>query len=72
MTVYEIMKALKYQKFSFNNKQGEDITIEEYDFDELKQAIEYGETDEEKLLDELSEKRVLNINMELNIITVED
>lgn len=71
MTVYEMMKALKYQKFSFNNKQGEDLTTDEYDFDELKQAIEYCETDEEKLLDELSEKRVLNINMELNIITVE-
>ena len=71
MTVYEIMKALKYQKFSFNTKDGKDLTIDEYDFEELKQAIEYCETEEEQLLEELSEKRVLNINMELNIITVE-
>lgn len=63
MTVYEIMKALKYQKFIIKENDGTDIYGKSFDFSDLMDAIKY-----EEINDEILEKDVAVINLEQGYI----
>ena len=63
MTVYEVLKALKYQKFIIKESDGTDIYGKSFSYDELMEAIDY-----EEVSDEILEKYVEIINVEYDYI----
>ena len=72
-TLYDFLKKFNYDNFNIVNRNGKyNIISRKIDFDDVKMAIEYGDTQEDKLIETVSEKAVLKVDFEQMNIYVED
>lgn len=72
-TLYDFLKKFNYDNFNIVNRNGKyNIVSRKIDFDDVKMAIEYGDTEEDKLIETVSEKAVLKVDFEQMNIYVED
>jgi hypothetical protein len=72
-TLYDFLKKFNYDSFNIVNRNGKyNIISKKIDFDDVKMAIEYGDTEEDRLIDTIAEKAVLKVDFEQMNIYVED
>ena len=72
-TLYDFLKKFNHDSFNIVNRNGKyNIISRKIDFDDVKMAIEYGDTEEDKLIETVSEKAVLKVDFEQMNIYVED
>jgi hypothetical protein len=61
-TIYDFMNKFQYDKFSISVNGEKSFNGKQFCFSELKDAIEYGESLEDKALDLLSEEGVAKVD----------
>lgn len=69
-TVYDFMKKFQYNKFSISVNGKEVLDGKKFSFNDLKDAIEYGESLDDKALDLLSEEGVAKVDLMQMVIYV--
>lgn len=72
-TLYDFMKKFPYDSFTiFSHTSKNRLLKKSINFEEMKQAIKYCETPDEKTISALSEKAVNKVLFEYNYIHIED
>ncbi len=72
-TLYDFLKKFNYDNFNIVSRNGKyNIISRKIDFDDVKMAMEYRDTEEDKLIDTIAEKAVLKVDFEQMNIYVED
>ena len=69
-TVYDFMSKFQYDRFSISVNGKEVMSGKKFSFNDVKDAIKYGDTLEDKALDLLSEEGVAKVDLMQMIIYV--
>lgn len=73
ITLYEFLNKFSGEHFEIVSSSGKEMLVSHsIDFQDMKDAINYKETQEEKYIDYISEKAVLKVDFMTNTIYCED
>ena len=72
-TVYEFLSKFNGESFEIVSRNGKEMLVSRsINFQDMKNAIEYKETEEDKYIDYIGEKVVVKVDLMTNTIYCED